>query len=447
MIRWGRSRLLSVLAASMAVAMPVAFVPGVAAASTATGAGCENQSAQLTVEEQRLTVPVAAGQPAAGPELVAEAGFAPFVTAFGDALCALPNAAAADGFLVAQGKALWALAVARAQGTLKIGTLNRYDDRPLYWARLELTKDVHQWQPRFALSSAARTKLLGDLDDAARGIDSIGFGPPDGATLVMVSGFDPFELDGGNINRSNPAGAAALQLDGKEFSTPQGRIKVESVNFPVLWGAFDNGIVERAYSKALTGPRPLSLMITLSQGYPGEFTIERWAADWRGGEPDNNNLDESGPVPPAAGWPQPAAQFIQTTLPYQQMVAAQTGSYPVIYHQLFCVWPNPAQPGQGTEQCADDGSAPAPGAAAASGGGGDYLSNESMYRANRLRIGLGFTSLPGGHVHTPVLNNPAGVLTDAQFESDRQSIVDQTVNIVQAAGEAVPNISASAGQP
>jgi pyrrolidone-carboxylate peptidase len=428
-------RLLSVL-----TVLTVSLVGAPAASATTQANGCETNNAQLTVEEQRLTVPVATGQPAAGPELVKEAGFTPFVSAFGGALCGIPNVKAADAFLVAQGKSLWSMAVARAQGKLKIGTLNSYDDRPLYWARLELTKDVRQWQPKFALTDAARTKLIGDLDDAARGIDSINFGPSDGAKLVMVSGFDPFELDGGNINRSNPAGATALQLDGKEFNTPQGKIKVESVNFPVLWGAFDQGIVERAYGKALTGPRPMSLMITLSQGYPGEFTIERWAADWRGGEPDNNNLDESAAVPPAAGWPQPSPQFIETTLPYQQMVAAQTGSYPVIYHQLFCVWPDPTMPGQGTEQCADSG-APAAGAAAASGGGGDYLSNESMYRANRLRIGLGLTTLPGGHVHTPVLNNPAGVLTNAQFESDRKSIVDQTVNIVQAAGAAVLNIS------
>jgi pyrrolidone-carboxylate peptidase len=436
MILRGRARLLSVLAA---LTLLLAVVPA-ANASTTHGTGCYDQNAQLTVEEQRLTVPVATGQPAAGPELVQEAGFAPFVGAFGAALCGISNAHAADAFLVADGTSLWNLAVARAQGKLKIGTLNSNDDRPLYWARLELTKDVRQWQPRFALSATARTKLVTDLDDAARGIDSINFGPSDGAKLVMVSGFDPFELDGGNINRSNPAGATALQLDGKEFTTPQGKIRVQSVNFPVLWGAFDNGIVERAYGKALTGPRPMSLMITLSQGYPGEFTIERWASDWRGGEPDNNNLDESAGIPAAAGWPQPSAQFIETTLPYQQMVAAQTGSYPVIDHQLFCVWPDPTKPGQGTEQCADSG-APAPGAAAASGGGGDYLSNESMYRANRLRIGLGLTNLPGGHVHTPVLNNPVGVLTNAQFESDRAAIVGQAVNIVQAAGEAVPNIS------
>jgi pyrrolidone-carboxylate peptidase len=430
-----RGRLLSVL---VALALPLVSVPGAAASPAPGTSGCYDQNAQLTVEEQRLTVPVATGQPAAGPELVDEAGFTPFIAAFGKALCRLPNSSAAGAFLLTQGKALWAMAVARAEGTLRIGTLDRYDDRPLYWARLELTKDVHQWQPAFGLDSATRTKLVDDLDHAARGIDSIDFGPADGAKLVMVSGFDPFELDGGNINRSNPAGAAALQLDGKEFSTPQGRIRVESVNVPVLWGAFDQGIVETAYRKALTGPRPLSLMITLSQGYPGEFTIERWAADWRGGEPDNNNLDESGPVPPAVGFPQPVGQFIQTTLPYQQMVAASTGSYPVLYHQLFCVWPDPSKPGQGSEDCSNDGD-PAPGAAAASGGGGDYLSNESMYRANRLRIGLGLTALPGGHVHTPVLNNPAGVLTSAQFEADRKSIVDQTVNIVLAAGNAVPD--------
>ena len=415
------------------LAVPFLVVPGVASAGQTT---CYNPNAALTVEEQRLTVPVATGQPAAGPELVDEAGFTPFVSAFEHALCLQSNVKTADAFLVAEGKALWSLGVARAQGELAIGTLSRYDDRPLYWARLELTRDVHEWQPGFALSAAARAKLAKDVDYAARGIDSIDFGPPDGAKHVLVSGFDPFELDGGNINRSNPAGAAALQLAGREFDTPSGKIKVEAVNFPVLWGAFDDGIVEAAYGQVLTRPHGIDLMITISQGYPGMFTVERWAADWRGGFPDNNNVGESGPVPPAAGWPQPDPQFIETTLPYQQMVSASTGSYPVIYHQLYCVWPDPAQPGQGSEVCNQTG-APAPGDAAAEGGGGNYLSNESMYRANRLRLGLGLTALPGGHLHTPVLNNPAGVLSSTQFDTDRQSIVDQTVNIVEAAGEAV----------
>lgn len=423
------------LLAPVVLAAPLVFASGAAHADQ-PAAGCYDPTAQLTVEEQRLTVPVAAGQPAAGPELVDEAGFTPFVTAFGRALCAQPGAAAADAFLVAQGKALWALAVARAQGRVSLGTANRYDDRPLYWARLELTRDVREWQPAFALDAATRAKLVTDLDRAARGIDSIDFGAAAGVKRVMISGFDPFELDGGNINRSNPAGAVALQLDGRVFDTPHGKFQVEAVNFPVLWGAFDDGIVEAAYGQVMTGPRPVNMIMTISQGFPGEFTIERWAADWRGGEPDNDNLGESGPVPPAAGWPQPGPQFIETTLPYQQMVSASTGSYPVIYHLPFCVWPDPAHPGQGSLVCHQDGD-PAPGDVAGYGGGGDYLSNESMYRANRLRIGLGLTALPGGHLHTPVLNNPAGVLTDAQFESDRQSIVDQAVNLVSAAAQAV----------
>lgn len=434
-------RRVRVLGVPAILALPLVFTAGAAGANQLADAGCYDPHARLIVEEQRLTVPVAPGQPAAGPELVDEAGFGPFVAAFGRVLCAMPNARLADGFLVAEGKALWAMAVARAHGTLRIGTLNRYDDRPLYWARLELTRDVRQWQPRFRLTDPARTQLVTDLDYASRGVDSLddslGLGPSDGVTRVMVSGFDPFELDGGNINRSNPAGAAALQLDGRAFDTPGGRIKVVAVNFPVLWGAFDAGIVESAYGRALARQRPVNLMMTISQGYPGMFTIERWAADWRGGEPDNNNFGESGPIPPAAGWPQPGPQFIQTTLPFQQMVGANTGSYPAIYHLLFCVWPDPTKPGQGTRVCHNDGD-PAPGDVAAYGGGGDYLSNESMYRANRLRIGLGLTALPGGHLHTPVLTNPAGVLTSPRFEQDRESIVDQTVDLVLAAGQAVP---------
>src|SRR2546429_7399695 len=49
------------------LAVPFLVVPGVAGAAQPT---CYDPNAQLTVEEQRLTVPVADGQPAAGPELV-----------------------------------------------------------------------------------------------------------------------------------------------------------------------------------------------------------------------------------------------------------------------------------------------------------------------------------------------------------------------------------------
>ena len=45
---------------------------------------------------------------------------------------------------------------------------------------------------------------------------------------------------------------------------------------------------------------------------------------------------------------------------------------------------------------------PTEGSQAREGGGGDYLSNEIAYRATLLRDRLGL-KIPGGHVHTPVL--------------------------------------------
>jgi hypothetical protein len=113
------------------------------------------------------------------------------------------------------------------------------------------------------------------------------------------------------------------------------------------------------------------LTATLPAGRPGRFDIERWAGAWRGGSPDNLNESVRGQIPPAAGWPQPDVQFIETTLPYEKMLAAPAGAYDVQYNQAFCVWPDSTKPGTGTPVCRTD--APKPGEIAASGGGGNYL--------------------------------------------------------------------------
>ncbi|WP_031469299.1 hypothetical protein [Sciscionella sediminilitoris] len=51
----------------------------------------------------------------------------------------------------------------------------------------------------------------------------------------------------------------------------------------------------------------------------------------------------------------------------------------------FCQWPHRSTPGNGEPDCHGSGD-PDPGAVADSGGGGDYLSDESMHRANRKAI-------------------------------------------------------------
>src|SRR6185312_10016820 len=117
------------------------------------------------------------------------------------------------------------------------------------------------------------------------------------------------------------------------------------------------------------------------------------------------------------------------------------GAYPVLFNQSFCFWPTTDTTPTPTCQATGD---PRPTDVAAAGSGGDYLSNESFYRANRLRLGLRATRVKGGHLHVPVLGLPSNAtdLTDPAFESRRRDIVAQTGELVAAAG-ATPAVSES----
>ncbi|MEV6240353.1 hypothetical protein [Lentzea sp. NPDC051838] len=406
--------------AGLVIAAGLAVVPGVAHAQDAN---CYDTSVGLTVEEQRLDDTLVAGGPAVGPALVKLAGFDGRVTEFTSKLCRQIVLKQAQQFAEREGNALWKAAVARAQSTKPLAH-DAYDDRPLYWARLQLSTALRQWKPKFALSVHDRAQLIQKFDWASRGLSDSAFPAKPGVRKIAVTGFDPFQLTGTNVRRANPAGAAALQLDGREITTPQGKVVLQAAVLPVLWGGFDEGVVERFYGSALE-QKP-DAFVTISQGRPGKFDIERWAARWRGGFPDNNNASSYGTVPDAGGWPQPTTEFIETSLPFQKMIDAGTGPFPVTLNRSFCEW---VVVGSQQDCRTDD---PTPGRVAAVGGGGNYLSNESMYRANRIRIGYGATNVLGGHLHTPVLGQPAdpAALTDAAFEKQRRDIADQVKALV-----------------
>jgi hypothetical protein len=271
----------------------LAAVPLFALPAPAAGAsGCFDPAAPLTVEEQRLTASLPAGGPAVGPELVRLAGFDPLVAEVKHDLCAARTPRRAERVVTQAGDRLWRTAVDRAQGRRPdLGTLDRFDDRPLYWARLQLSSAIRQWAPA---SASQRATLLTVFDRGSRGLDDVRF--PLGKTRrVMVSGFDPFQLDGPGITISNPAGASALQLDGRVLDTPVGPSVVQAVSFPVVWGYFDQGIVEAAYGTALRDrTRRPDVVLTISQGRPGRFDVERWAGAWRGGFPDGRGLAAAG---------------------------------------------------------------------------------------------------------------------------------------------------------
>ncbi|GAA1593217.1 hypothetical protein [Actinoplanes couchii] len=414
------------LAAGALAAVMIGTLPAPASAADRT---CFDTGSPVTVEESRVAEEQVPGQ------LIEAGGFTAFPGRLRATLCAARSFAAAKRHAEAAGTTLWKTAVARAQGRIQMGDIERYDDRPLYWTRLTGTRDLRQWTPRFALSATQRGQIIKTYEYAARGLTSTTFRP--GVTRVLVSGFDPYQL-GAEIRRSNPSGGAALQLDGAVFEHGDRTVQVQAVALPVTWSGFDRGIVEDAFGPHLQGTKQRAdLIMTISQGLRGVMNIERWAAGWRGGVPDNNDEGTPESVPLATGWPQPnpTPEWIETTLPHQAMVDAGTGPWPTKLNPQLCEWAAGDRP---TGRVTCHTGEPTPGGQASSGGGGSYLSNESMYRANRLRLALGATDIPGGHLHISALlafADPTALL-DPAFAADRAATIEQTIRLVEAAGAA-----------
>ncbi|MFJ6387066.1 pyroglutamyl peptidase [Streptomyces sp. NPDC091972] len=396
-----------------------------AAPSVAISPAAAATAPSPTVEERRL-------DQAVPREILERSGFDAVPVCFTRALGSARSYAQARHVVAQQGSALWKRAVDRAQGRgPAAGDLSRDDDRPLYWARLGMTRAVRTWEPSFGLSEVQRAALLDELERTSRGQTAVRYPGGERLKRVLVTGFDPFTLDR-DIRISNPSGATALALDGTVIETADGPARVETVVFPVRWQDFTDRTVERALRPYL---KKVDLFTTVSQGRVGRFDVERTNGAWRGGFPDNDNIGVTGTVPVDDPASQP--QWTTTTLPYKAIVDAGTGRFPVYDNTSVT-----EIPAGGTQPVVrPDG--PTPGSTARAGGGGDYLSNEIAYRATLLRDRLGLHDvLPGGHVHTPVLQfgtgntDPAtGTVTDPEFVRNRLDIIAQVRAIVVVAVE------------
>lgn len=403
--------------------------PGGAIGSTTTR---EAATSGLTVEEQRLT---------AGPvprEIVRRSGFDRAADTFTRALRATRTPAGAKLVATAAGRALWQRAVDRAQGRGPAGgDLSRDDDRPLYWTRLQMTKAVREWNPSFEWDEAGRQDLIGRIERTSRGQESLHHPPGDGVKRIVVTGFDPFQLDA-DIRRSNPSGAAALALDGVTIRTASGPARIETAIFPVRWADFADGSVETTLLPHLRrGPRRADMFVTVSQGRVGRFDVERFNGAWRGGYPDNvrESRTETIPIPEGTPTVTPQPQWTSTTLPYERIVQADTGPFPVYDNTAVTEIP------QGGTEPVNRPDGPTPGSTARAGGGGNYLSNEIAYRATLLRDAL-HLDVPGGHLHTPVLQfgegntDPStGEITDETFVRNRLAITAQVRAVVREAAD------------
>lgn len=430
-------------AASAAVVCGLVFA--LATPVVAAGAASPDSTAP-NVEEARLNNVVAGSSEPTSRQFIQSSGLQARLVEFDDRL-ATASSAQAPQIVADAGAALWTRAVDGAQGKNPEATGDRYDDRGLYWARLAARMSVKNWVAADPSRAPQLQALLLSLEKSSRGFADVAHTDDPTARRILTTGFDPFLLDDVG-QRSNPSGSAALVLDGTTIDTPTGPAVVQAVVLPVNWSAFDTGIVEDVYGPGLRyGARSIDMLVTLSQGRVDGFDIERFAGVWRGGNLDNlrqgvaEGYRQEAPVAPAdLGWPQPTTspQFIETSLPGQAMVDASTGPAPVRINGRVCAAPtalrDPAITQCGTVSAID------PSWFAVQGGGGDYLSNESFYRANRLRLQMGRTDVAGGHLHTKSLSYasiPAGQVTSPAFESDRAAVVDQTVALFGAAAQAL----------
>jgi hypothetical protein len=495
-----------------------AVVVGAALAATATAAApsdakmrtasssCLDLSVALSVEESRLsyTLPENSNPAVLQPtpfaqQMIDGAGFQDFGPAFVNQLCHVPNLNVADAIVMQNGKQLWRMAVARAQQRGSVaGDLPFSDDRPLYWTRLQATAALRQWTPQFALSAEARSALITTFDRASRGMFDIDFAAGKGVKRLIMSGLDPFLLDGGpsgtapgaagnNVRHGNPSGAIALSVDGSRYTTADGTVVlIEAYTLPVNYAEFERGYLEETVGPFMSpGPRQANASVTMSQGGGSVFNLEMWNGRYHGFRPGNDLVapcPSVGPLPQLAidnhacdiavvdRWGGPGAfdlfdppQWTTTTLPFGAMIAANTGAgvprppddgwpdtsvaFGVVWHTNYAEFPDctsvtlvarnnppPIDYPPPTPPIPPD-----PGSCSYAGGGGNYLSNESAYRNTLLRDRMGLT-IPAGHVHTPDMQRFETLYepTDATFDAWRLAISEQARKLIEVVADNTP---------
>lgn len=468
-------------------------------------APCLDPDVPLTIEERRLvgTLPLNsdATRLQAKPfsqQMIEGAGFQIWGRSVVTQLCATTSLPAAQRIADVQGRLLWQDAVARAQRKpgLVRGSLPTSDDRPLYWTRLQITAALRQWQPSFTMTPAQRAALITRFDRAAHGMTDIDFPTTKSTKRVLMSGFDPYTLDGGetgsapgsvgnNIRHGNPSGAIALSLDGTTYRAANGTTQVvQAYTLPVNYTEFAAGYLEDTVGPWMRrGPKQVTASLTVSQAGGSQFDLEQFNARYHGTFPAN---DLGQPCPFVDGAPQravdnpscnsqvvtrwggPAAfelrnppQWTTASLPIDAMMGAETGrnvprppgdtwpdrsvAFGVIWRTSFVEFPDCNSstrvsvntPAPILYPPAQPATPPSKNSCSYSGGGGNYLSNESAYRNTLLRDRLGLR-IPAGHIHTPGMqvfapDNRFDV-SDRTFDAWRNAIVRQAQNLVHVVG-------------
>ena len=309
--------------------------------------------------------------------------------------------------------------------TNKIQSSSASDDRPLYWARLSVSRVIRSISPGFSPTKLQLNALLELFEQGSRGRTDLEYTQTTNKR-ILLTGFDPFLLDR-NINQSNPSGIAALRLDGKVISYKGVTAEINTVMIPVRYKDFDDGLIESLLAPyyALNN---IDMVVTVSMGRKN-FDLERFPGKRRSvTAPDNVNVLSGGTkekpvISKLHNKPLPGEEFVLFSLPVEQMKQAK-GPYKIIDNYKVTSIGLSLKP----EEIEPLSLSQLNGHVAVSGSGGGYLSNEISYRSIRLRDQLNST-IPTGHIHTPRIQ---------QFEPEIEAkIVEQIKAMLERSLEAI----------
>lgn len=311
--------------------------------------------------------------------------FSAELEAFERKLASVSSSVVLEKALVAEGKAIFSNAVEQIQSS------QSYDDRALYWTRLQMAKLIRGNLVFRALDNEEQVRLMFAFELASRGYGQTSFTQKTDKK-ILVTGFDPFFLDR-NIAQSNPSGIAAMMFDNKVVEIDGQTAEIQAMMIPVRFADFDQGMIETMLAEHFGN---VDMIATISMGRT-DFDLERFPGLRRSANaPGNLNVftgatSDNPLIPFYRGELLKGPEFVEFSLPVKAMQKA-TGKYQVIdNHQVETVKRGKFEAKNLAELR---------GATSVNGGGGGYLSNEISYRSIVLRNQLN-PNLSVGHIHTP----------------------------------------------
>ena len=263
------------------------------------------------------------------------------------------------------------------------------------------------------------SKIITLFEEKSRNYTGIDFSKaPKGSKKVLITGFDPFVINKfhpytpGENDRQNPSGISVLNFHGKTI----GNAYIQCSIIPVRYEDFDNKIIENLVVKFINS---FDIMITTSKN-DKNFDLERFASKFRGGFLDNQNIGNGNQTYDSSRFVQiPSGnEFYETTLPISKIMIGDLAIHTkkIYFDQSFkdSLGNYESHPKNGGANSTTFKPIKIIGKSTTdSGSGGDYLSNEIMYRATKKRDEMGLNkSKKIGHIHISSHYQPTKIKID-----------------------------------